>query len=55
MYQMPSKEYYQKNKETYWKSASDFYENNKEVIKEQAKIKYYNWSPEEKNKWNEYA
>ena len=55
MYKMPNKEYYQKNKENYWKRASDFYENNKEMIKEQGKIKYYKLSPEEKNKQNEYA
>ena len=45
---MPTKEYYQKNKETYLKRSSDFYEKNKEVIKEEARIKYHNLSPEEK-------
>ena len=46
---MPSKEYYQTNKETYLKRAADFYEKNKELIKEQARITYLNLSHEEKN------
>ena len=31
---MPTKEYYQKNKETLSKRQREYYENNKEVIKE---------------------
>ena len=30
---MPTKEFYQKNKQTYLKRKKDFYENNKEQIK----------------------
>ena len=52
---MPTKEFYQKNKETYLKRQKNFYKNHKEQIKEQAKIKYHNMSHEEKNKKSEYA
>ena len=33
----------------------DFYENNKELIKQEVRIKYLNLSPEEKVKRSEYA
>ena len=51
---MPSKEFYQRNKETYLKRQRDFYGNNKEMVKERARIKYHSLSPEEKDKRNEY-
>ena len=38
---MPTKEYYQKNKETLLKRQNDYYENNKEAIKERVRIKYH--------------
>ena len=52
---MPTKIFYQRNRETLLKKQRDFYENNKELIKEQARIKYHSLSIEEKNKRNEYA
>ena len=52
---MPSKIFYQRNRETLLKKQRDFYENNKELIKEQARIKYLSLSIEEKNKRSEYA
>ena len=51
---MPSKIFYQRHREFLLKKQRDFQENNKEVIKEQARIKY-SLSLEEKNKRNEYA
>ena len=38
---MPTKVYYQKNKETLLKMQRDYYENNKEAIKERVRIKYH--------------
>ena len=52
---MPTKEYYQNNKETLLKRQRDYYENNKEAIKERVRIKYYSLSTEEKMKKREYA
>ena len=52
---MPTKIFYQRNRETLLKKQRYFYENNKELIKEQARIKYHSLSIEEKNKRNEYA
>ena len=51
----PSKEFYQKNRERCINYQRDFYENNKEVIKERARVKYHNLSFEEKDKRSEYA
>ena len=52
---MPSRIYYQSNKEYYSQYQRKFYNDNKETIKEQARIRYNNLSPEEKQKRNEYA
>ena len=52
---MPSRIYYQSNKENYSQYQRKFYNDNKETIKEQARIRYKNLSPEEKQKRNEYA
>ena len=52
---MPTKVFYQRNRKTLLKMKKDFYENDKELIKEQARIKYQSLSIEEKNKRNEYA
>ena len=51
---MPSKELYQSHKETYLQNQRNFYENNKEMIKEQDRIKYHSLSPEEKDKRHKY-
>ena len=52
---MPSKKYYQRNRDVYLQNQRDFYEDNKEMIKERARIKYHSLSPEEKEKRNNYA
>ena len=52
---MPTKIFYQKHRKTLLKKQRDFHHNNKEVIKEQARIKYHNLSTEEKNKTSEFA
>ena len=52
---MPIKIFYQRHKEFLLKKQRDFYENNKEVIDEQARIKYHHLSTEEKSKRSEYA
>ena len=52
---MPTKVFYQVHREGLLQNQRDFYGNNKEMIKEQARIKYHSLSPEEKNKKNEYA
>ena len=52
---MPSRIYYQSNKENYSQYQRKFYNDNKETIKEQARIRYKNLSPEEKQNRNEYA
>ena len=52
---MPTKVFYQVHRKSLLQKQRDFYENNKEMIKEQARIKYYSLSPEEKNKKSEYA
>ena len=52
---MPTKIFYQRNRETLLKMKKDFYDNDKELIKEQARIKYHSLSIEEKNKRSEYA
>ena len=52
---MPTKISYQMHRETLLKKGRDFYENNKELTKEQAKIKYRNLSIEERNERSEYA
>ena len=45
----------QSNKDACLKAQQHYYENNKEAIKEQAKIKYHNLTREEKDKRSEYA
>ena len=55
IYKMPTKVFYQVHREGLLQNQRDFYGNNKEMIKEQARIKYHSLSPEEKNKKNEYA
>ena len=52
---MPSRIYYLSNKEHYSQYQQDFYNDNKEILKEQARIRYHNLSPEEKEKIKEYA
>ena len=52
---MPNRIYYQSNRDVSLKTQWDYYENNKEAIKEQAKIKYHNLTGEEKDKRCEYA
>ena len=52
---MPSRIYYQSNKEYCSQYQRKFYHDNKETLKEQARIKYHNLSPEEKEKRNEHA
>ena len=47
---MPSRIYYQSNKEYCSRYQRKFYHDNKETLKEQARIKYHNLSPEEKEK-----
>ena len=55
IHNMPTKVFYQVHREGLLQNQRDFYGNNKEMIKEQARIKYHSLSPEEKNKKNEYA
>ena len=52
---MSSRIYYLSNKEHYSQYQQDFYNDNKEILKEQARIRYHNLSPEEKEKIKEYA
>ena len=52
---MPTKVFYQVHREILLQKQTDFYGNNKEMIKEQARIKYHSLSPGEKDKKNEYA
>ena len=47
---MPSRIYYQRNKEHYSQYQRVFYNDNKEIVKERARIKYHNLPPEEKEK-----
>ena len=47
---MPTKIFYQRNRETLLKMKKDFYENDKELIKEQARIKYQSLSFKKKIK-----
>ena len=47
---MPTKMFYQRNRETLLKMKKDFYENDKELIKEQARIKYQSLSFKKKIK-----
>ena len=46
--------YYQKNRDVILNRAKDYYENDKERLREQARVKYRNISEEEKNKKREY-
>ena len=52
---MPSRIYYQRNKEHYSQYQGVFYNDNKEIVKERARIKYHNLPPEQKGKRREYA
>ena len=52
---MPTKIFYQRHREELLPKQRHFYQNNKELIKEQARIKYHSLSPEENKKINEYA
>ena len=52
---MPTKVFYQVHRESLLQKQTDFYGNNKEMIKEQARIKYHSLSSKEKVKKNEYA
>ena len=47
---MPSRIYYQSNKEYYSQYQRKFYHDNKETLKEQARIEYHNLSPKKKKK-----
>ena len=47
---MPTKVFYQVHREGLLQKQRVFYGNNKEMIKEQARIKYHSLLPEEKNK-----
>ena len=47
---MPSRIYYQSNKEHYSQYQRKFYNDNKEILKEQARIRYHNLPPKEKKK-----
>ena len=51
---MPSKIFYQRHRKELLQKQRDFYETNKELIKQQARIKYLSLSPEEKVKRSEY-
>ena len=46
--------YYQRNRDVILNRAKDYYENDKERLREQARVKYRNISEEEKNKKREY-
>ena len=52
---MPSRIYYLSNKKYYSQYQRKFYSDNKETLKEHARIKYHNLTPEEKEKRNHYA
>ena len=52
---MPTKIFYQRHGEELLPKQRHFYQNNKELIKQQARIKYHSLSPEENNKRNEYT
>ena len=52
---MPTKIFYQRHREELLQKQRHFYQNNKELIKEQARIKYHSLSPEENKNINEYA
>ena len=47
---MPSKIFYQRHRKELLQKQRDFYETNKELIKQQARVKYLSLSPEEKVK-----
>ena len=55
IYKMSTKVFYQVHRESLLQKQTDFYENNKEMIKEQARIKYRSLSSEEKDKKDEYG
>ena len=48
IYKMPTKVFYQVHREGLLQKQRVFYGNNKEMIKEQARIKYHSLLPEEK-------
>ena len=52
---MHSRIYYQSNKENYSQYQRKSFNDNKETLKERARIKYHSLSPEEKEKRNEHA
>ena len=52
---MPTKIFYQRHREELMQKQRDFYENTKELIKEQARIKYHAQTAEKKDKRSEYA
>ena len=52
---MSTKIFYQRHREELIQKQREFYENNKELIKEQARIKYHGLNTEEKNKRSQYA
>ena len=52
---MPSKIFYGKHREELLQKQRDFYKNNKELIKEQARIRNLSLSAEEKLKRNEFS
>ena len=52
---MPSRIYYQSNKEYYSQYQRKFYNDNKETLKEHVRIKYHNLPPKEKEKRKEHA
>ena len=47
--------YYRRNRKTVLNGTKDYYENNKEVLREKAKIKYRELFEEEKNMKKEYG
>ena len=52
---MPSRIYYQSNKEHYLQYQKDFYNNKKDEYRERARIRCNNLSPEEKQERSEYS
>ena len=52
---MPTKIFYQRHREELLQKQRDFYESNKQMLKEQARIKYHSLSSEEKVKKSKYA
>ena len=46
--------YYKRKRDVILNRAKDYYENDKERLREQARVKYRNISEEEKNKKREY-